>query len=331
MPTLPVLKTCDRCEELYQGFGPTCSNCRSSKSTPAQRCSVCGSCFLGFRGKCSDCNHIGSEQARIRSRTDSPKADRASQPKMLYSKSDALPSRHHEQEDLRPSPTLATLDSGPQEQAAFREYFNAIQIFWKKHCGEVKELWSQSVVDIEIATAISQQLEKRTVELHESLRPLIEQAFTQHDVNKDGFLDREETHTFLSDYGHWQVLTCEYIVAYGAELALMRQAPGRPVDEEHLQKMRDAMISALRDQHEAYLESARDHHMKVARLLDDGGADCQIGREKVVLALLPGTKQNRKFVQRLPTLLAHGFLPAWSALELRPQGKTLAAIAATLV
>lgn len=216
------------------------------------------------------------------------------------------------------------------ERGAFRMYFNTIRVFWEVHCGEVKSLWCQKVVDTAAATDLSRELEKRTVELHRKLRPLIEEAFDQHDVNEDGHLDRAETHTFLTDYGHWQVPTCEYIVEYGAELALMRQSPGRDVDQEHLLQVRSSMIAALREQHEAYQERAKEHHMKVARLLDTG-TDCQIGREKVVLALLPGTKQNKKFVQRLPTLLAHGFLPAWSALELRPQGKTLAAIAATLV
>lgn len=223
-------------------------------------------------------------------------------------------------------------DGASVETSAFRLYFNTIRIFWEMHCDEVKSLWSQKVVDVDVATAISQQLEKRTKELHHKLRPLIEEAFKQYDSNSDGVLDRDETDAFLADYGVSQVSTCEYIVEYGAELALMRQSLGRDIDQEHLQNVRSSMVAALREQHDAYLERARDHHRRVTRLLEkDKGAECQIGRETVVEALLPGTKRNKKFVQRLPTLLAHGFLPAWSALELRPQGKTLAAMASNLV
>jgi len=215
------------------------------------------------------------------------------------------------------------------QRDAFRMYFGTIRVFWEVHCDEVKNLWSQKTMDVDVATAIAQQLEKRMVELHQKLRPIIEEAFAQHDVNKDGLLDREEIHTFLTAYGHWQVSTCEYIVEYGAELAQIRRKPARGVDPEHLLLVREAMVAALQEQYASYLERAREHHMRAARLLDSG-TNLQIAKEKLVRALLPGTQQNKRFVQRLPTLLSHGFLPAWSALELRPQGKTLAAIANTI-
>jgi len=55
----------------------------------------------------------------------------------------------------------------------------------------------------------------------------------------------------------------------------------------------------------------------------------RIKRELVVEALLPGTRLNRSFVKRLPTLLFEGFLPAWSLVD-TPSGRSVAALRQTI-
>lgn len=269
-------------------------------------CKRCGDSYLGFGPTCS------------KSKCSRP----ASPPKQ-------------EQEEKHKSSTIIRLSEFLDEDplgANFRAYWNLIMEFWLVHCREVKAkaLWKiQNTSGFEDSGSTVEKVDTRREALWHQLRPEIERCFKEHDLNQDGVLDGEEIHNFLADYANWQLEVCEYIVRCGAELCLMRRSPVDPIDTKELNELSSAMTAALREQQTLYKESAREHHMNVAKILDPQG-DGTLNMEMVVQGMLPGTTKNHRFARRLPTFLAGGLLPEWRPVAEKSGEESLSNAASTM-
>lgn len=320
-------KLCSRCKKPYGGHGDTCATCRSlmkNGSTPIQKCQKCGSTYNGFRDTCSDC--AGSSRSGSSSRSNSQSSYTDSEELDMDEGGVSVPM--YGDTSAKNGAFLADTDS----QANFRHYWALIKDFWKTHTEEQKALWyDPEVVDLKRSKQINAAMEQRAQTLQSEARVVIQKVFekyaSRHEGGDEQILNGEEINMFFLDYAEAQLEVNEFMAKCSAELLVMRanrygDATGQgKVDQAQVTMLQKGMVEGLRKSNAAYRLMPRWHNFRAARAVDSEGYGQGLRYTDVVQAMLPGTKDNRRFTRRFPSLMADGVLPEWSAVkEARREG-----------
>lgn len=212
-----------------------------------------------------------------------------------------------------------------------KRYFEVSEQIMKKNIEDAKALTNQmnrdlmTTGDSNIMKNFGPKMEalqkKSQARVDKELTPIIKKAFAYHDKDSNGYLDKDESLIFFSNYADMLTPflegTCQLAnsMMRSEDMTRMCQANRSPG------KMMQAFRTELAKVQASYLMNVDKHHQAAFAALDTNN-DGKLQEKEVVEALLHGHRKNEEFMHALGLVVPPEILMGAAAAEAQaaPQG-----------
>lgn len=198
-----------------------------------------------------------------------------------------------------------------------KRYFEVSEQITKRNMEDARKLTDQMNKEmmkgnLEIMRTLGPKMEalqkKSQARIDKELTPIIKKAFAYHDKDSNGYLDKDESLIFFSNYADmlspFLESTCE--LANSQQMNMMRmQSPGR---------LMEAFRAEMAKLKASYLVNVDKHHHAAFAALDTSG-DGKLQEKEVVEALLHGHRKNEEFMHALGLVVPQEALMGPAAAE----------------